>query len=526
MAVHQSLAHRLTGGPAGFRKLLLGLGPTFIKIGQFLALRPDLIPEEYTEELLDLFDRVEPFPWSEAEHILTEDLGRLSDVFEFIEEQPVAAGSLAQVHRARLRTGQLVAIKVLRPGIADHVASDLRRTRILARVLELSHLQLVTNPHDIARELSSWLTQEIDLSQELRNMQRLRGALSRDSRAFVPRAYPELSTARVLISDFVDGIPMTRVLEALAEGGSEPMTQLKWKIDPSRLASRLLETTLDQIFRAQFFHADVHPGNLIALPSDVIGFVDFGLCAEIDEQVRRHQIRYLSALYEGDFEQIFRSLMEVMIPKPDADEAAFRADFFEESSRWLRLSRSAPATRANGGRRTPVAHWLVGVMRASRRYRFNAPPGLLAIYRTLLTAEAIAARLDPEVDLREVGKDFFLALQWEDALRTLAPEILHKSLPHLLTSLREMPAQLMHLLTELAEERFTLRVESTESAAARSMANRRVRLLVTAIVSVGFSILLAFPPLLFLHAEIFHFAAATALAALYVALVLQWRNLD
>ena len=277
VAAKPTLTERLIGGPEGLRRLLERLGPTFIKLGQFLALRPDLIPREYTDELLRLLDDVEPFAWTDAVTIIEQDLGDPTKLFRSINPRPIAAGSIAQVHLAELFDGTRVAIKILRPGIADRVRVDLRRARVIARLLRLAKVDLISSPRELVAELESWLLREIDLRNELNHITRLRRLTRKSTTEVIPKAYPEFSSSRVLTTEYIQGIPLIEILRALSSGERE-ISRRGWDIDTEALAKNLLEATLRQMFRYRFFHADVHPGNLFALPNNTIGYVYFGLC--------------------------------------------------------------------------------------------------------------------------------------------------------------------------------------------------------------------------------------------------------
>ena len=301
----QTFGERLVKGPAGFRRLLERMGPTFIKIGQFLALRPDLVPQEYCDELMKLLDHVPPYPWAEAAAIITLELGAPPErIFASIAHAPIAAGSLAQTHLATLRDGSQVAVKVLRPGIAQQIDRDLKRARILSRLLKWSGATWIVTPREVVDELTGWLAQEIDLAHELENMTRLHALTRANAKQKVPRPYPEFSARRVLTAEFIPGIPFTDILALLRCQDIQGVHALG--IDPEELGRNLLTAVLDQMFRYKFFHADVHPGNLLALPDNVVGFVDFGLCDSLDEVVREHQLRYLTAVYSHDIEAMFQ----------------------------------------------------------------------------------------------------------------------------------------------------------------------------------------------------------------------------
>jgi ubiquinone biosynthesis protein len=522
----QTFTGWLVGGPSGFRRLLIRLGPTYVKIGQFLALRPDLIPQDYADELLRLFDDVQPFPWSEARAIIEADLGKIEQSFHSIDPQPRASGSLAQVHTAVLHNGEKVAIKVLRPGIQEQVESDLRRASRIGRVLRLAQVKLIADPLELINELTEWLHQELNLSTELENMIRLGKLANQSDIEFVPRPYPDLCSARVLTAEYVLGLPFSEILVALSHGHEEAVRQRWPDLNLNLLAQNLVQATLRQMFRYQFFHADVHPGNLMVLPNHVIGYVDFGLCEFMDENVRREQIRYLASVYDGDVPQMFKALLEILIPAEDADVESFRADFNEECARWLRGDSAEDSLGIRTSGRSPIAHWLIGIMRAARRNRFRLPRRLLAVYRTLLTAETVANRLDSRIDIRSEGKRFFISLQVDDALSSLEPEAIKQSLPRILSLLRDTPGQVNNLLAELADGRFTLRVEWADDARTRRASNRRTRLLATAICSVGFAFLLATPALWERGSTTMQYLLAAIVLALYISIVMQWRKLE
>lgn len=519
----RSFAERLTGGPQGFRLRLQRLGPTFIKIGQFLALRPDLIPQEYSDELLHLLDNVDPFPWSEAEAIIHDDLGVPQELFRSINPRPIAAGSMAQVHGAVMWDGTRVAVKVLRPGIAERVRVDLRRARALARLLQIAKVDLIVSPLELVPELEAWLQKEIDLRNELNHLVRLRH-LTRDSVIqIVPRPYPGLCSHRVLTAEYLSGISFLEVLRALDEGGEQELQRRGLGLQPDDLAENLIESTLRQIFRYQFFHADVHPGNLIALPNQAIGYVDFGLCEEIDDNVRRQQVRYLSTVYEGDAPQMFRALLDVLTPGEGADVEAFRAEFMAACTKWLDRSRGEHGGTCD--ERSPIANLMIAVARAARRNQYLIPARLLAMYRTLLTAETVAHQLSPNVDLRSVGKEFFASLQTDEALATFSPEVQRTLLPKILALLRDSPGPIHQLLSELADGRFRLRTEMIEDVATQRVRNRRARMIAAAVLSVSLAFLLSAPSLPMIGPLSLRLVIAVALALVYLSVILQWHKL-
>lgn len=509
-------------GPVRLRLLLLHAGPTFVKVGQFLSLRPDLIPQAYADELLQLLDAAPPAPWEAIRAVLEADLGPVELHFQYIEESAFAAGSLAQVHRARTLDGRELVLKILRPGIEGQIERDLRRVRLLSQLLKTTNLPLAIKPADLVAEVAIWLRREVDLDLERRHLERLGRLIVGDPTQVVPAVFPAYCRRHVLAMQRVDGIPFTQVLSVLREGGETALAARGWQIDRHRLARHLMLATLEQMFRLRFFHADVHPGNLLVLPGDVIGYVDFGMCDSVDPEVAAQQTRYLSAVYDGDELRMFRALRDILIPSGEADMERFRTDFLAE----LRLWRSRSTEVAGAADASPLGRWLVGTMRAARHSGFTLSPGLLSAYRTLLTAETVAFALSGESQLRLVGREFFAKLQIDELVRALSPDALRSGLPGLVRLVRDGPQQVQDLLGDLSEGRLEIKVQWTDDPYSRRAHSRRTRLLTLAVASIGLSVLLG--------ATLMAPAAPTALrgalgaltGAVYLWMAFLWRNLD
>lgn len=512
--------------PESFRRLLERLGPTFIKIGQYLALRPDLLRQEYCDELMGLLDRVPPFPWSEARETLRRELGRdPTEVFAFIGPKPVAAGSLAQVHLARFEDGTEVAVKVQRPGIEERVRVDLARARLLARLLQVSGVSLIASPQAVVDELSQWMERELDFRQELDNLERLHDFAADDPDQRIPRAYPDHSSRRVLTLEFLHGVPFSELLTSLRTGTEEERRRVDaLGIDRRRLADTLVRVSLRQIFRNRFFHADLHPGNVLVLPHGQVGFVDFGLCEELDETIRNSQVRYLTAAASGEPERIYRAMTEILLPGETTDMEAFRRDFLSEA-RNLKFTRDAPEGGEGRQEQSPIARYLIGVMRSARRNDLQVPVRVLALYRTLLTLERVSGELGGSDSLRRIGGDFLARLQKEDALDTFELENLQPILLSLLNLKRDAPGQLNELLKDLADGNFNLQVYTSEAVRTERSRNRRSRLVTAAVLCVAVALLLARPELPRPFGVSLAWPLGVALGGLYLLVFRLWRQL-
>jgi ubiquinone biosynthesis protein len=517
----------LRPGPVGFRRFLQQRGPIFIKIGQHLALRPDVLPQPYCDELIQLLDQVPPFSWTQARAILTRELGREPmHEFRYIDPRPAAAGSLAQVHRAVLKDGTEVAVKVQRPGIEEQVRRDLRRARTLARLVEVSGVQLGVSPQEVVAELAEWLFQELDFRRELANLTRLQGLAVDSPVARIPRPFPHLSTARVLTAEYLHGIPFTDLLKAIRPGALEEARPVDAPgIDFRQVARNLISSTLEQIFRYQFFHADLHPGNLFALPGNVVGYVDFGLCDELDSNVRASQLRYLSAIYFNDRQAVFKALTEILIAGERTDLESFRHDF-EAENRELDRRGGWRTTGGDPAERSPFGNYLIGLMQAARRNHLQVPARVLAMYRAILTAETLARQLGAGDEVRRVGQAFLRRLQLDDLLTQACDFDKYTQLfVSVLNLTRNGPKQLNQILTEVSEGSFSVKVQVAEAARAARAQNQRARLLTTAILTVSVTLLLLVPDLPRPLGISLIWPLAAALVYLYFWVAVLWRRL-
>ena len=529
----RAVAVKLAGNAGAFRQRLERMGPTFVKLGQFLALRPDLVPEDYSRELMNLLDSAPPFEWERAKSIIEEDLGRPTrELFAHINPAPIATGSLAQTHVARLRDGSEVAVKVRRPEVHEQVRRDLKRADVIANLLDRSSLSLIISPRELVEEVGWWLEQELDFRRELRNLKRLRTLAAGSPLERLPRPYASLSSERVLTCEFLRGIPLSEVLASVNSGSEEELARVRrLQIDRETLASTLVAAVLRQIFKYRFFHADVHPGNLLVLPNGRIGFIDFGLCDELDESVREGQLEGLTAAYSGDVDEMFDAIVKVLQPGANTDVAAFRRDFAAHTKTWLsRVQASASIDPPRDGADiamlgepverddeeetgSPVGRWMLGTVQTAREHGMQIPPRVLSMYRVLLTVEAVAARLDARADVRTVGRNFFARLRIEEQLRSVGPNELQRTAASVLAVYRDGPRQLHRIMDDLADGRLNVNVTVTESAATASARARRTRLLAAAVASVAIATLLA--------SRTFSGGSAPALA-LEFALVAVW----
>lgn len=365
--------------PERVRRVMEELGPTFVKLGQILATRVDLFGPEWLNEFEKLQDRAPPVDFGEIHQQLTEDLGAPPEaVFDAIEREPLAAASLAQVHRARLKDGTEVVLKVRRPGIRPTVEADLRLLARLAEIVESEAPELKQyHPRDVVRQFSRSLLRELDFAEECRNTERIAAQTSEDPGIVVPAVHWEWSGERLNVQDYIEGV-----------SGRDPKVLTGAGLDPHRLARRGTRVILEMILEHGFFHADPHPGNIKFLPGDRIALLDYGMVGRLSE-ARRHEVAELMhGLVDREPEQVARILLDWSIDS-NADQDRIEHDVAEFIDRY----HGVPLEQLD---LSSMIGDMTGVL---RRHQLVLPPDLVLMLKALITLEGMGRTLDPAFDM-------------------------------------------------------------------------------------------------------------------------------
>jgi ubiquinone biosynthesis protein len=430
-------------GPRELAEDLERLGPTFVKLGQLLSTRSDFLPAPYVEELERLQDHVGPFPFASARRIVESELGApLSANFREFDEAPVAAASLSQIHRARLRGGREVAVKVQRPGIRERIRDDMealieaaafldRRTRF-GRRYELGR---------IVAEFRKTMTRELDFAQEALNLRELAGNLESFERIVVPSPVEDLTTTRVLTMDWIDA-------RKLKDG--EP-TGLSDKTG-RELARELFRAYLKQILVDGFFHADPHPGNIVVAPGRRLAILDLGMVERLGPQLQQDLLVLLLAIGEGRAEDAGTAGIRIGAKRDGFDEAAFRA----RVSELVLAHQDATISELNMGR------IIFEIARFSGQCGLRMPSEMTMIGKALLNLDRVVAALDPRFEPSQTVRDESMALLQDSLERSLSRSNVASVLLDVQRFASKLPERLGKALDVIGGNEIRLKVDSID----------------------------------------------------------------
>lgn len=453
------------------------LGPTFIKLGQVLATRPDLIPMSLVEELRHLQDRVPPFPGADAQREIEQQLGKpVGELFARFDPSPLAAASIAQVHRATLKDGTEVVVKVRRPNLEAQIARDLDVLSSLAGLLEDNVPESRQfSPRAIADEFRRSIWREIDLTREARNIERFARNFRGDRTIHVLRNYPELSSKAVLTLEFIDGIKASDVAALEAAG-----------IDRADLARRGVEFVVKQIFQHGFFHADPHPGNIFVLRDGRIAPIDMGMMGQLDRELRDALLELLVGVLLGDGGKIVGLFRRLELVDESADLGALRRDAQEMIDAYNEL----PLEEVD------IGAFIAELFEVLARHHVLVPPELLLTGKALATVEGVARILDPRLDPMQAMRPLVLRSYLERLAdpRFLARDAIRAG-EDTVAMLATLPRELTAIATSLRAGRLKITTEiaghaRAELERARSANRIALSLMVSALI-VGSAILLA-----------------------------------
>ena len=426
--------------PDALARELESLGPTFVKLGQVLSTRVDLLPPEYLAALARLQDKVEPVPFADIKTIVEDELGvRVSKAFTAVEERPVAAASLGQVHRAALRDGRVVAVKVQRPGVQAQVATDLDALDEIARFLA-GHTEAGCR-YDLPRMVEEFrlaLHAELDYVSEANHLRLIGGNLREFGAIIVPQPVEGYTTTRVLTMDYVRGTKVTAI---------SPVVRVE--IHHDVLADTLVRAYLKQIVIDGVFHADPHPGNVLVTDEGLLGLVDLGMVGRLSPQMQERLLKLLLAVSEGRGEEAADVAVTLGERLDDFNEAGFRRDI---------------ATLVGRIGHQSVAEFQVGrvfleLSQVIRDHRMRAPAELTMLGKTLLNIDEVARTLDPVLDVNEAIRRNGGDLLARRVRKTITTGSVFSAVLDAREFAEKLPGRVNRVLDALAASELKLKVE-------------------------------------------------------------------
>ncbi len=448
------------------RKALEELGPLFVKLGQILSTRRDLLPDDIADELAKLQDRVAPFPGSQARQIIEKSFGKpLNEVFSEFNETPLASASIAQVHTARLLDGKEVVVKVVRPSIKKVIQRDVSLLHIVASLAErYSRDARRLRPKEIVADYEKTILDELDLQREAANASQLRRNFQDSQLLYIPEVYWPYCHRNVMVMERINGIPISDVNELTRQN-----------VDLKHLAESGVEIFFTQVFRHNFFHADMHPGNIFASPQGQYLAVDFGIMGTLSPKDKRYLAENFLAFFNRDYYRVAELHVQSEWVPSDT-----RIDEFESAIRSVcEPIFERPLKEISFG------HLLLRLFQTARRFNMEVQPQLVLLQKTLLNIEGLGRQLYPDLDLWQTAKPFLERWMSEQIGTRAMIRTLKSNLPLWAEKLPELPTLIHDLARQAQGGDLQIQWQSKELLRLRKEVERANRRSFGAIIAAG-----------------------------------------
>jgi ubiquinone biosynthesis protein len=440
------------------------LGPTFIKLGQILSTRPDILPEEYISALQSLQDSTSPVAPEKINSVLSAELGvDWRNLFKSFDDTPLATASIAQVHRATLKDGSEVVLKIQRPKISRIIEADLSILEFLTnRLLNEYPEAEYFDPKGVIVEFNKAIHSEIDFTTEAKNIVQFSKNFEDDPNVIIPDVVSELSSSKVLCMTFLDGVSIRMARQSGA--------------DMEIVGRNYMQMAYKMIFEHSFFHGDLHPGNVLVLEGNKLGLLDFGMTGRLTREMRDNIVSLMFALERGDFRTVARVFYDIAIKETRVDYSKFEADSIE----LIQKNWSGSSIQE-----IQIGLFLTDLAQGAMKHKVKPPAGYTMLFKALITTEGLAKTLLPEIDPIHAARPYVTKLVADKYSPQRIREDLFYHAVTLSAFIRRLPTTASQLMDDLDNQRLKLNYNVIEDPSTKASLDRRNAALVTAILSIG-----------------------------------------
>ncbi len=429
--------------PERLRLSMEELGGAYIKLGQLLSIRPDLVPREYSEELSKLQDNVLALPFEEMKVIIEEDLKRpVHKIFDFIDEKPIASASVAQVYKARLVTGELVAVKIQRPNLDQIFEADIDLLHHLAELIQNhSEFGKQINPIAIVDEFKRYTANELNFLVEAKNAQRFGEYYNGDKHVKIPRIYPEYCSKRVLVLEFINGISLHEVKNFN-----------EWRSSRQLILRNVVGSMTYQVAELGFFHADPHPGNIFVIGDNRIAYLDFGIVGELKDDEKKSVQKLFIALVNADRKLLAASLEDLGFVGQNVDLELFHQDLSFRLGKYHNVSLQ----------QMPISDVMYDLLELARKYKMTLPPSFVLLVKAVITIEGMGKEIDPTFNFVKESKPFVEKLMMRRIKSRKMLKNVQQRFMEVTEALVDLPQDMKKTLDQIRNRGVNIRIDDTE----------------------------------------------------------------
>jgi len=448
-------------------------GGLFIKVGQVMSLQIDMLPKEYCDALLSLLDNVPTSTREEISQVFVSEFGSPpEELYSEFDHDAIKSASIGQVHRARLRSGAPVAVKVRRPGVLATFHRDFLVLRVIVRLVFLLRIRGLYFLQELVDEQMTWTRDELDYRREASHCDLLARNAADSYSERIPKVFWDLTTSRVLTMEFLQGTSVSDYLRFVESHDQAALDRLKGiGFDARVFCDNVITNFLRDAFQFGVFHADLHPANLLILPDNVVGYVDFGIVAKLTEEARRKQIELTLALSTGDPDAIYRQYLNILSFARDADMQGMRVDIARAARTWY----VEPAVQGKARFRVSITIAMMDMLGAARNHGARFDGEMVKYIRATILADGVVARLAPSLDLaqrlRSTMEDYLV----EDSRRKIfSPGGFMFTMAEVATWLRNGPVSMLRALDRLERRQVNLKTFSGPNQAKERTLRTRI----------------------------------------------------